>query len=318
MRTLIAFALKQRVFVIGGVLSLVAAGLYSLTHIPFDAFPDLTGTRVEVITSVPGMPPEDVERLVTYPIESSLMGLQGAEGVRSVSKQGLSLIMVSFPDQVDVYFARTLVGQRLADAKGALPAGVEPGLGPVSTPMGELFQYTVTSDSLSLAQLKTLHDYTIRPRLRTVPGVSEVNSWGGFIEQVHVEVDASKLAARDLTLDDVHAALEANNRTFGGAYIETAGERFTLRGVGRAESLAEIEGMVIAQRGGAPVLVRDVARVTMGALPRYGAVTQDGTGEVVTGMVLKLKGADSRRVITAVRERLDEVRTGLPAHVHIT
>ncbi len=318
MRRLIAFALTQRVFVIGGVLSLVAAGLFSLTHIPFDAFPDLTGTRVEVITSVPGMPPEDVERLVTYPIESSLMGLQGAEGVRSVSKQGLSLIMVSFPDQVDVYFARTLVGQRLADAKGALPAGVEPGLGPVSTPMGELFQYTVTSDSMSLAQLKTLHDYTIRPRLRTVPGVSEVNSWGGFIEQVHVEVDASKLAVRDLTLDDVHAALEANNRTFGGAYVETAGERFTLRGMGRAESLAEIERMVIAQRGGAPVLVRDVARVTMGALPRYGAVTQDGKGEVVTGMVLKLKGADSRRVIKGVRERLDEVRAGLPAHVRVT
>ena len=158
MRRLIAFALRQRVFVIGGVLSLVAAGLYSLTHIPFDAFPDLTGTRVEVITSVPGMPPEDVERLVTYPIESSLMGLQGAEGVRSVSKQGLSLIMVSFPDNVDVYFARTLVQQRLADAKGALPAGVEPGLGPVSTPMGELYQYTVTSDSLSLTELKTLHD----------------------------------------------------------------------------------------------------------------------------------------------------------------
>jgi cobalt-zinc-cadmium resistance protein CzcA len=318
MRQLIAFALKQRFFVIGGVLSLVAAGLYSLTHIPFDAFPDLTGTRVEVITAVPGMPPEDVERLVTYPIESSLMGLQGAEGVRSVSKQGLSLIMVSFPDQVDIYFARTLVGQRLADAKGALPAGVEPGLGPVSTPMGELYQYTVTSDSLSLAQLKTLHDYTIRPRLRTLPGVSEVNTWGGFVDQVHVEVDASKLAVRDLTLDDVHTALEANNRSFGGAYIETAGERFTLRGVGRAESLAEIERMVIAQRGGAPVLVRDVARVTMGALPRYGAVTQDGTGEVVTGMVLKLKGADSRRVIQAVRERLDEVRAGLPAHVRIT
>ena len=318
MRRLIAFALRQRFFVIGGVLSLVAAGLYSLTHIPFDAFPDLTGTRVEVITSVPGMPPEDVERLVTYPIESSLMGLQGAEGVRSVSKQGLSLIMVSFPDQVDVYFARTLVGQRLADAKGALPAGVEAGLGPVSTPMGELYQYTVTSDSMSLADLKTLHDYTIRPRLRTVPGVSEVNSWGGFIDQVQVEVDASKLAVRDLTLDDVHVALEANNRTFGGAYVETAGERFTLRGVGRAESLAEIERMVIAQRGGAPVLVRDVARVTMGALPRYGAVTQDGKGEVVTGMVLKLKGADSRRVIKAVRERLDEVRAGLPAHVRIT
>ncbi len=318
MRKLVSFALQQRFFVIGGVLTLIAGGLFALTHLPFDAFPDLTGTRVEVITAAPGMPPEDVERLVTYPIESSLMGIEGAEGVRSVSKQGLSMVIVSFPDAVEVYFARTLVQQRLADAKGALPAGIEAGLGPVSTPMGELYQYTVTSDSMSLAELKTLHDYTIRPRLRTVTGVSEVNSWGGFIEQVHVEADPAKLAARDLTLTDVHDALAANNRTFGGGYIETAGERFTIRGVGRAESLEEIGRMVVATRGGAPVLVRDVAGVRMGALPRQGAVTQDGKGEVVTGMVLKLKGADSRRVIRDVRARLDEVRGGLPAHVHVT
>lgn len=318
MRRLVAFALKQRFFIIGGVLTLVGFGLYALTHLPFDAFPDLTGTRVEVITSVPGMPPEDVERLVTYPIESSLMGIQRAEGVRSVSKQGLSIVTVSFPDAVDVYFARTLVQQRIADAKGALPDGVEPGLGPVSTPMGELYQYTITSDSMTLAELKTLHDYTVRPRLRTVTGVSEVNSWGGFIEQVHVEADPARLAARQLTLTDLHDALAANNRTFGGAYVETAGERFTIRGVGRAETLEEIGQMVVATRGGAPVLVRDVARVAMGALPRQGAVTQDGKGEVVTGMVLKLKGADSRRVIRDVRARLDEVREGIPAHVHIT
>lgn len=318
MSKLIAFALKQRFFVIGGVLTLVAAGLFALTHLPFDAFPDLTGTRVEVITPAPGMPPEDIERLVTYPIESSLMGIQGAEGVRSVSKQGLSLITVSFPDNVDVYFARQLVQQRVADAKGALPAGIEPGLGPVTTPMGELYQYTVTSDSMSLADLKTLHDYTIRPRLRTVAGVSEVNSWGGFIDQIHVEADPARLAARGLTLQDVHDALDANNRTFGGAYVETAGERFTLRGVGRAESLEEIGRMVVATRGGAPVLVRDVATVVMGSLPRQGAVTKDGEGEVVTGMVLKLKGADSRAVIDGVTARLDEVRAGLPAHVHIT
>ena len=195
-KRLVDFALHQRFFVIGGVLTIVAFGLYALTHIPFDAYPDLTGTRVEVITSAPGMPPEDVERLVTYPLESSLMGIQGAENVRSVSKQGLSLITVSFPDKVDVYFARTLVQQRVADAVGSLPPGIEPGLGPVSTPMGELFQYTVTSDSMSLAELKTLHDYTIRPRLRTVPGVSEVNSWGGFIEQVHVVADPARLADR--------------------------------------------------------------------------------------------------------------------------
>ncbi|MBV6522469.1 MAG: Cobalt-zinc-cadmium resistance protein CzcA [Gemmatimonadaceae bacterium] len=318
MNKLIAFALKQRFFVVGGVLTLVAAGLYTLTHLPFDAFPDLTGTRVEVITAAPGMPPEDIERLVTYPVESSLMGLPRAEGVRSVSKQGLSLITVSFPDEVDVYFARQLVQQRIADATGSLPPGIEPSLGPVSTPMGELYQYTVTSDSMSLTELKTLHDYTIRPRLRTVPGVSEVNSWGGFTEQVHVIADPARLTARGLTLADVHEALSANNRAFGGAYVENAGERFTLRGIGRAESFGEIGRMVVATRGGAPVLVRDIATVEQGAVPRYGAVTQDGKGEVVTGMVLKLKGADSRSVMQAVRERMDEIRTGIPAHVRIT
>ncbi len=318
MNRLIAFALKQRFFVIGGALTLVMGGLYALTHLPFDAFPDLTGTRVEVITPAPGMPPEDIERLVTYPIESSLMGIPRAEGVRSVSKQGLSIITVSFPDDVDVYFARQLVQQRLADAKGALPTGIEAGLGPVSTPMGELYQYTVTSDSMSLTDLKTLHDYTIRPRLRTVPGVSEVNSWGGYTEQVHVVVDPSKIASRGLTLAEVHDALGANNRAFGGAYVENAGERFTLRGVGRAESLDEIGRMVVSTRGGAPVLVRDIAVVEQGALPRQGAVTQDGKGEVVTGMVLKLKGADSRQVIAGVRARMEEVKQGIPAHVHIT
>ncbi len=318
MNRLVAFALKQRFFVIGGVLTLVAGGLFALTHLPFDAFPDLTGTRVEVITAAPGMPPEDIERLVTYPVESSLMGLPRAEGVRSVSKQGLSIITVSFPDDVDVYFARQLVQQRIADAKSMLPDGVEAGLGPVSTPMGELYQYTLTSDSMSLTELKTLHEYTIRPRLRTVPGVSEVNSWGGYTEQVHVVVDPAKAAARGLTLAEVHEAIAANNRAFGGAYVETAGERFTLRGVGRAESLDEVGRMVVATRGGAPVLVRDIAVVQQGALPRSGAVTQDGKGEVVTGMILKLKGADSRQVIAGVRARMEEIKGGIPAHVRIT
>jgi cobalt-zinc-cadmium resistance protein CzcA len=318
MRALVTFALRQRLFVAGAVLTLVAAGLYALTRVPFDAFPDLTGTRVEVITVAPGLAPEEVERLVTYPVESSLMGLPGAGSVRSVSKAGLSLVTVPFPDRMDIYFARTLVQQRLADVKASLPAGVEASLGPVSTPMGELFQYTVTSDSLSLTQLKTLHDYVIRPRLRTVPGVSEVNSWGGHVEQIHVVVDPTRLAALGLTLGDVDRALAANNLGFGGSYLERGGERYTIRGVGRVGSAAELSDVVIDAHGGTPIRVGDVATVRSDALPRHGAVTQDGRGEVVAGMVLKLKGADSRRVIDAVRERMAEVQASLPAHVHVT
>ena len=315
---LVALALRFRLLVVGAVLALVALGLAAMLRIPFDAYPDLTGTRVEVITTAPGLAAEEVERLVTYPIESALMGIQGAEGVRSTSKGGLSLVTVGFADRVDVYFARTLVQQRLGDAAGNLPAGVEPSLGPVSTPMGELYQYTLRSDSLSLADLKTLHDYVVRPRLRTVPGVSEVNSWGGVVEQVQVEVDPVRLAARGLTLADVHDALARNNVSFGGGYVESAGERFTVRGVGRVERPAELARVVVAMRGEVPVLVGDVATVVSGALPRHGAVTQDGRGEVVGGMVLKLQGADSRRVIAAVKARLVEIRASLPPHVAIT
>ena len=318
MNALLRFTLHHRRTVLGVVLAIAAAGLLALTRVPFDAFPDLTGTRVEVIATAPGMAPEDVERLVTYPIESSLMGLQGAQGVRSISKFGLSITTVSFPDDMDIYFARTLVQQRLGDAAGLLPEGAEASMGPVSTPMGELYQYTVTSDSLSLTELKTLHDYVIRPRLRTVPGVSEVNSWGGFTEQIQVVVDPVRLAARRLTLGDVHDALQRNNMSFGGSYLEQGGERYTLRGLGRVETPAQIGDIVVATRNGVGVTVSDVGTVTSGALPRQGAVTQDGEGEVVSGMVLKLKGADSRRVIAAVKARMADIEAGLPGHVRIT
>jgi heavy metal efflux system protein len=249
MKSLIHFALRRRGLVVGFTLALMAAGLYALQHIPFDAFPDLTGTRVEVITVAPGMAPEEVERLVTYPIESGLMGVPGAEGVRSVSKFGLSLVTVPFPDNVDVYFARQLVQQRLSDAKSALPAGVEPALGPVSTPMGELYQYVLTSDSLSLTQLKTLHDYVIRPRLRTVPGVSEVNSWGGLTERVEVIVDPVRLAGFQHTVVDVHNALvgaRGNGRGSGAGCGGLAPRRAGTRGRRRNGS----SGCAPAQRRG--------------------------------------------------------------------
>ncbi len=317
MKALIHFALKRRGTIVSFTLALMAAGLYALQHIPFDAFPDLTGTRVEVITVAPGMAPEEVERLVTYPIESSLMGVPGAQSVRSVSKFGLSLVTVPFPDDVDVYFARQLVQQRLSDAQGALPPGVEPALGPVSTPMGELYQYVLTSDSLTLTQLKTLHDYVVRPRLRTVPGVSEVNSWGGLTERVEVEVDPVRLAGYRHTIVDVHNALAQNTLAFGGSYLEQGGERYTLRGLGRVESAAEVARVVVGSHMGAPVRVGDVATVRLGALPRNGAVTKDGEEEVVSGMVLKLQGADSRKVIAAVRARMEEIKRSLPASVQV-
>lgn len=318
MKLLMTLALRHRLITIGLALAAAAAGLVSLSRVPFDAFPDLTGVRVDVIASAPGMAPEDIERLVTYPLESALMGLPGTEGVRSTSKFGLALLTVPFEDGTDVYFARTLVQQRLAEAKSGLPPGVEPTLGPLSTPMGELYQYAVTSASLSQSELKSLHDYVIRPRLRTVPGVSEVNSWGGLTEQIQVDVDPVALAARGLVLADVHRALAENNRSFGGSYIEQAGERYTVRGLGRLDSLGDIGQIALRARNGMSVRIADVATVQSGAVPRHGAVTKDGTGEVVSGMVLKLKGADSRRVMIAVKERMKEIEAALPAGVVIT
>ena len=318
MRRLIEFALRQRGLVTLGVGMLTLFGLFSLSRIPLDAFPDLTGIRVDVATTAPGLAPEEVEQLVTYPIESALMGLPGVSGVRSVSKSALSLITVPFPDGTDVYFARTLVQQRLAEAKGALPAGIEPQMGPVSTPMGELYQYTVSSDSMTLSELKALHDYTIRPRLRTLAGVSDVNSWGGSIEQVQVEVDPAQLAARNLTLEDVQRALAQNNLSFGGAYLESAGTRYTVRGTGRLNDTSEISQVSIPVAGGVPVRISDIGVVRLGSLPRYGAVTENASREVVAGMVLKLQGEDSKAVIDVVTKRLDEIRAALPAHVRIT
>jgi cobalt-zinc-cadmium resistance protein CzcA len=315
---LVGLAMRRLGLVLALAAVLVAAGLLAFLRLPFDAFPDLTGVRVEVITPAPGFAVEEVEQLVTYPVESAVMGLEGADAVRSTSKAGLSLVTITFADGTDLYHARTIVAQRLADAKGNLPPGAEPALGPVTTPLGELYQYVVESDSLSLTELKTLHDYTIRPRLRSVPGVSEVNSWGGLIEQVQVSVDPAALAAHALTLDEVHDALADNSVAFGGAYVETGGERWTLRGLGRVSGAEDIRAVVIRAVDGVPLRVADVATVEVGALPRFGAVSRDGEREAVAGMVLKRKGEDSRRVIAAVLARLDEVRATLPPGVTIT
>jgi cobalt-zinc-cadmium resistance protein CzcA len=309
------WVLDNTVAVLGAVAGLVAAGLWALADVPFDAFPDLTGTRVEVIAVAPGFVPEEVEQLVTYPLEQSLMGLPGAEGVRSMSKYGIALITVPFKDGTDLYLARNLVQARLNDAAASLPAGTEATMGPIATPLGEVYQYTIRSDSMSLLELKALHDYVIRPRLRSVPGVSEVNSWGGLIAQVQVTVDPARLAARGLTIEDVHRALAENTMSFGNAYTERAGERTTLRGLGRVGSPAEVERVIVATRGAVAVRVGDVATVALGPAPRAGAVTRDGRGEVMSGMVLKLVGADSRAVMAGVRARMAEIRAALPRHV---
>ena len=310
---LIALALRFRLAVIVATLALVAGGAWAVLRINVDAFPDLTPNQVQVITVAPGLSPNEVENLVSYPVETAMMGLPRTAGVRSISKAGISVVTVSYDDDVDMYFARAQVQQRMQDAVGSLPDGLRPSLGPPATPMGEVFQYLVESDSLSLMELKSIQEYTIKPLLRTLPGVADVNSWGGMVQQFHVDVDPSRLAGYGLTLHDLDAALGANNGNFGAGYIENRGERFTVRGLGRLANEADIGNVVVSTRtGGTPIYVRDVARVAVGPMPREGAVSRDGRGETLSGMIVMLKGANGKEVVTAVEARLEEIRRLLP------
>src|SRR5215218_3222404 len=294
-------ALKFRAAVILSTLILVAAGTWAMMRINVDAFPDLTPNQVQVITVAPGLSPAEVENLVSYPMETSMMGLPRTRGVRSISKAGISVVTVSYDDDVDMYFARAQVTQRMQDAAGSLPEGLQPGLGPPATPMGEVFQYLVESDDISLMELKNLQEYTIKPMLRTIPGVAEVNSWGGMVQQFHVLADPAKLAGYGLTLRDLETALGANNGNFGAGYIENRGERFTVRGIGRLGNVEDIGNVVVQTRnGGTPIHVHDVATVEVGPMPREGAVSRDSKGETLSGMIVMLKGANGKEVVSRV------------------
>jgi heavy metal efflux system protein len=310
---LIALALRFRAVVVVATLALIVSGAWALININVDAFPDLTPNQVQVLTVAPGLSPNEVENLVSYPMETAMMGLPRTQGVRSISKAGISVVTVSYEDDVDLYFARAQVQQRMQDAVGSLPAGLRPSLGPPATPMGEVFQYLVESDSLSLMELKNIQEYTIKPLLRTLPGVAGVNSWGGMVQQFHVNADPARLAAYGLTLQDLEEALGENNSNFGAGYIESRGERFTVRGLGRLANEGDIGNVVVSTRGGGtPIHVHDLAQVEVGPMPREGAVSRDGRGETLSGMIVMLKGANGKEVVTAVQRRLDDIRRILP------
>ncbi len=285
----------------------VGSGFVALT-IPIDAFPDLTNNQVVIITECPGLSPVEVEQSVTFPIEAAVMGLQSTQGVRSISKLGLSTVTIIFDDDVKTYFARQIVNERLQEVRSRLPEGVMPALGPVATAFGEVYQYTIEGESHTLMDRKTLHDWQVRYQLRTVPGVNEVNSWGGETRQYTVEVNPPDLQRYGLTLRNVFERLQENNRNFGGGFIEHAGEQYTVRGLGRTQTIEDLGRIVLTAHGGTPVRVRDVATVKVEALPRQGAVLRDGKGESVSGMAIMLKGENGLRVIDRVKARLATVR----------
>lgn len=301
---IIHFHLGNRLVVLAGLLVLIGAGLYTVANIPIDAFPDLTNNQVLVLTECPGMPPTEVEQLVTYPIEVVLMGLPKTQGTRSISKLGLSMVTVLFDDSVNTYFARQLINERLQEVRSRLPEGFAPTLGPVATAFGEVYQYTLESDKLNATELKTMHEWQIKNQLRAVRGLNEVNTWGGETRQVQIEVDPAALLRYNLAMRDVFERVRENNSNFGGGYIEHASEQYTVRGLGRARGLSDIESIVLASNHGTPVYLRDVARVVDGAMQRQGAVSRDGKGERVSGMTIMLKGENGREVIDRVKKRI--------------
>lgn len=296
---IIHFHLEHRWIVLIGLIGIVAVGVWAMLRIPIDAFPDLTNNQVTVITECPGMAPSEVEQLVTYPIEVSLMGVPKTETIRSISKFGLSLVTLVMDDSVPTYFARQLVNERLQEIRSKLPEGLETHLGPVATAFGEVYQYTVEGD-LPAMELKTLHDWEIRNQLRTIPGVNEVNTWGGETRQYHVEVDPTRLQSYGLTLRDVFNHIQDNNANFGGGFIEHASQQYVLHGLGRARSTADLEDVVLIARAGTPVKLRSVATVAVQPMQRQGATLRDGR-ETVSGMVIMLKGENGKDVINRVK-----------------
>ena len=320
---LIATSIKHRLAVIVATLVMAAGGLWAFATLKTDAFPDLTPNQVSVMTTARGLSPAEAEQELSYPMEIAMLGLPRATDVRSISKAGLSVVTVTFEDDVDFYFARAQVQQRMQDAMLQLPPNAETMLGPPATPMGEIFQYSVEMDSTAagdtttLINLTNVQEYTIRPLLRTVPGVADVNMWGGMPQQFQVNANPAKLAGYGLTLQDIENALAENNANFGGGYIEDRGERFTLRGLGRIVGTDDIANVVLVTRAATPVRIRDVATVVITGVPRYGAVTRDGRGEVISAVVLMLKGANGRATVDLITKRLDEIAPLLPRGVRI-
>ncbi len=308
----VAASLRQRLFVLLCLAALVLTGVTAYRDLPVEAFPDLTNNQVTVVTEAPGLAATEVEQRISYPIETALMGVPNAEQVRSISKQGLSLVTVVFDDAVAVYFARQLVNERVNEVRGRLPDGLTPTLGPVATAFGEIYQYLVESDGADLMERKTIHDWELRTQLRSVKGVSEINSWGGLTRQYHVVVDPARLERYGLTLRQVFDAIAANNTSFSGGFIEHQSERYTVRGTGLVASEGDIRGIVVDELDGVPVLVSDVADVRIGAMPRQGAVSHNGRNESVAGMVIMLKGENGRDVGARVKQRIADVIGTLP------
>src|SRR5512139_1203244 len=295
---IIAYALRQRGMAIFLLFLIVVFGLYSYWKLPIDAFPDVTNIQVEVISRADGLSAIEIERNVTYPIEMAMRGLPNIEQLRSVTKFGLSIVTIVFKDTVDIYFARQLVFERLAEAREKVPKGVEIAMGPIGTAMGEIYQYTLEGNMPDdpaqkiayLTNLRTIQEWIITPQLKSVAGVNEINSFGGYFKQYQVLISPEKLVKYGITVDDVYNAIGNNNENVGGNLLERGADQFIVRGVGLIKDVHDIENIVLKSTGGTPTFIRDIAQVKAGEAVRMGAAMKNGKDECVGGIVMMLRG----------------------------
>ena len=312
---LVEFALTQRLLVAAMTLLLLGAGIASFRDLPIDAFPDVSSTQVKLIMKAPGMTPEEVEARIVTPIELEMLGIPNQRIMRSISKYAIADITIDFNDGTDIYWARQQVAERLSNAERNLPPSASGGLAPITTPLGEMFMFTVEGDNVSLEERRTILDWVIRPALRTLPGVADVNSLGGLARSFEVVPDHNALAAHGISFAMLQQAVQANNRNDGAGRINDGDEALLVRAEGSVKNLQDLRNIVIASPSGNPVRVSDVALVRIGSMTRYGVVTQDGRGEAVEGLVLGLRGANAQKVVAGVQAKLLELAPALPKGV---
>jgi len=313
----ISFSLKKRMLILAILVLMIGLGTYSFLRLPIDAFPDVTNIQVEILCTAAGLSPLEIEKFVTYPIEMSMRGLPDLVVMRSITKFGISVVTLVFEDNVDIYFARQLVFQRLSEAKSKIPEGVETEMGPVATAMGEIYQYTLEGNEPEdkkdwvnyLTELRTVQDWILSPQLKSIPGVNEVNSFGGYLKQFQVVVNPDQLLKYNLTIMDISEAIRNNNQNVGGNIVDRHSEQFIVRGIGLISSTEDIRNIVLKSHEGVPVFIKDVADVKSGQAVRQGASLKDGRKEAVGGIVMMLRGENSRSVVKRVEAKVVEINS---------